>query len=186
MENQEKVEQEYSVERKFNRFIVVVSILIPIIVAILFSVKLKDYGINIEPLTFLPPIYAVINGFTAMMLILGVYSIKNGNVKAHQIFMKTAIACSVVFLVMYLAYHMTSDSAVYGGEGVIRYVYFFILITHIILSIVIIPLVLITYVKALAERFDKHKKIARITFPIWLYVATTGVIIYLMISPYYA
>ncbi len=87
---------------------------------------------------------------------------------------------------MYLAYHMTSDSAVFGGEGFIRYVYFFILITHILLSIVIIPLVLITFVKALAERFDKHKKIARITFPIWLYVAVTGVIIYLMISPYYA
>ncbi len=93
MENQEKIEQDYSVEKKFNKLIVVVSILIPLVVAILFSVKLKDYGINVEPLTFLPPIYAVINGITAMLLILGVYSIKNGNIKAHQRFMKTAIGC---------------------------------------------------------------------------------------------
>ncbi|MEP6930606.1 MAG: DUF420 domain-containing protein, partial [Flavobacterium sp.] len=96
------------------------------------------------------------------------------------------IALSVAFLVMYVAYHMTSDSTKFGGEGVIRYVYFFILITHILLSIVIIPLVLITYVRALAERFDRHRKIAKITFPLWLYVAVTGVVVFLMISPYYA
>lgn len=186
MEKQQDLNTDYSVEKKFNRFIIIVSILIPVVVAILFGIKLKDYGINVEPLSFLPPIYATINGMTAMILVLAVYSIKNGNIKAHQFFMKTAIACSVVFLVMYVAYHMTSDSAVYGGHGYIRYVYYFILITHIVLSIAIIPLVLITYVKALAKNFDKHKKIARITFPIWLYVAITGVIIYLMIAPYYA
>ena len=87
---------------------------------------------------------------------------------------------------MYIAYHMTTDSTSYGGEGVLRYVYFFILLSHILLSIAVIPLVLITYVRALAQRFDKHKKIAKITFPIWLYVAVTGVIVYLMIAPYYA
>lgn len=87
---------------------------------------------------------------------------------------------------MYIAYHMTTDSTSYGGGGVLRYVYFFILLSHILLSIAVIPLVLITYVRALAERFDKHKKIAKITFPIWLYVAVTGVIVYLMIAPYYA
>ena len=81
---------------------------------------------------------------------------------------------------------MTSDSTPYGGEGAMRTVYFFILITHILLSIAVIPLVLITYVRALAERFDKHKRIAKITFPIWLYVAITGVVVYVMISPYYA
>jgi putative membrane protein len=81
---------------------------------------------------------------------------------------------------------MTTDSTSYGGQGVLRYVYFFILLSHILLSIAVIPLVLITYVRALAERFDKHKKIAKITFPLWLYVAVTGVIVYLMIAPYYA
>jgi putative membrane protein len=99
--------------------------------------------------------------------------------------MTTAIACSVIFLVMYVAYHMTSESTKFGGEGIIRYVYFFILLTHIALSVIIIPLVLFTYVRALSQQFDRHKKLARITFPLWLYVAVTGVVVYLMISPYY-
>ena len=99
--------------------------------------------------------------------------------------MTTAIGCSVLFLMMYVAYHMTSDSTSYGGEGTLKYVYFFILISHILLSIIIIPFVLITYVRAITKNYERHKKIARITFPLWLYVAITGVIIYIMISPYY-
>jgi Predicted membrane protein len=87
---------------------------------------------------------------------------------------------------MYIAYHMTSDSTVYGGQGAVRYVYYFILITHIILSIVVIPLVLLTIMKAKLEDFKAHRKIAKITFPIWLYVAVTGVVVYIMIAPYYA
>jgi putative membrane protein len=174
-----------TIEKKFNSIIITLSIAIPVVVAILFGVKLKDYGINIEPLSFLPPIYATINGITAVLLITAVAAIKNGNRKLHERLMQMAIACSVIFLVMYVAYHMTSDSTPYGGEGAIRYVYFFILISHILLSIVVIPLVLFTYVKALAKRFDKHKKLAKITFPVWLYVAVTGVVVYLMISPYY-
>jgi len=174
-----------SVEQKFSKFIVLVSILIPVVVALLFSVKLKDFGFHVEPLSFLPPIYATINGVTAVVLVVGVLAIKNGKRKLHEQLMTTAIALSVVFLVMYVAYHMTSDSTKFGGEGMIRNVYFFILITHILLSIAVIPLVLITYVRTLAEKFDKHKKIAKITFPIWLYVAVTGVVVYLMISPYY-
>jgi len=174
-----------SIEKKFNKFIIAVSILIPVVVAILFSVKLKDFGYNVEPLSFLPPIYAAINGITAVVLVAGVSAIKNGNRILHERLMTTAIALSVAFLVMYVAYHMTSDSTKFGGEGFIKMVYFFILISHILLSIAVIPLVLITYVRALAERFDRHKKIAKITFPIWLYVAVTGVVVYLMISPYY-
>ena len=175
-----------SKEQKYKKWIIVLSILIPVAVAALFGVKLKDYGINVEPLTFLPPIYATVNGITAIVLIAAVLQIKKGNRKAHERLMKFAIALSVLFLLMYVAYHMTSDSTPYGGEGAMRYVYFFILITHILLSIGVIPLVLITYVRALSERFDKHKKIAKITFPIWLYVAITGVVVYIMISPYYA
>jgi putative membrane protein len=172
-------------EKKYRVWIIILSVVIPIAVAILFGIKLKDYGIDVEPLTFLPPVYAAINGLTAIVLILAVHAIKNGNRTLHERLMKTAIGLSVLFLLMYVAYHMTSDSTSFGGEGVIRYVYFFILITHIALSIIIIPLVLFTYVRALAERFDKHRKLARITFPIWLYVAITGVVVYLMISPYY-
>ena len=172
-------------EQKLNKFIVLVSILIPVVVALLFSVRLKDFGYDVEPLSFLPPIYAAINGVTAIVLVGGVLAIKNGKRKLHERLMTTAIALSVAFLVMYVAYHMTSDSTKFGGEGTIRYVYFLILITHIALSIAVIPLVLITYVRALANKFDRHKKIAKITFPIWLYVAVTGVVVYLMISPYY-
>lgn len=175
-----------NIEKKYNKYIVILSIAIPVVVALLFGIKLKDFGIQVEPLSFLPPIYAFINGATAILLVLAVYFIKEGNIKAHQRVMQTAIACSVLFLVMYVAYHMTSDSTPFGGKGWIRYVYFFILISHIVLSITVIPLVLITYVKALAEQFDKHKRIAKIAFPIWLYVAVTGVIVYFMIAPYYA
>ncbi|MEM8521989.1 DUF420 domain-containing protein [Flavobacterium sp. PL12] len=174
-----------SLEKKYNKLIIAVSIVVPLVVAILFGVKLKDFGFDVEPLSFLPPIYATTNGFTAVLLVAAVIAIKNGNRKLHERLMTTAITLSVAFLVMYVAYHMTADSTKFGGEGTIKYVYFFILITHIVLSIAIIPMVLITYVRALSKNFDKHKKIARITFPIWLYVAVTGVVVYLMISPYY-
>ena len=174
-----------AVELKYRKWIIVLSIAIPVVVAILFKIKLKDFGFAVEPLTFLPPIYATINGITAVLLVAAVIAIKNGKRKLHENLMKTAIGCSVAFLGMYVAYHMTADSTTFGGEGIIRPIYFFILISHILLSIIIIPFVLVTYVRALAQRFDKHKKLARITFPLWLYVAVTGVIVYLMISPYY-
>ena len=177
--------EKQNVETKYNKWIVVLSVAIPLVVALLFGVNLRKLGYDVEPLSFLPPIYATINGITAVLLVLAVVAIKKGKVTLHENLMKTAIACSVVFLGMYVAYHMTSDSTKFGGEGIIKYVYYFILITHIILSVIIIPLVLITYVRALAQVFDKHKKIAKITFPIWLYVAVTGVIVYLMIAPYY-
>ena len=175
-----------SVEEKYNKWIVIVSIVVPVLVAVLFGVNLRKLGYDVKPLTFLPPIYATINGLTAVVLVAAVVAIKNGRRRLHENLMKVAIALSVAFLGMYVAYHMTSDSTSFGGEGWIRYVYFFILITHICLSVIIIPFVLVTYVRALAQRFDKHKKIAKITFPLWLYVAVTGVVVYLMISPYYS
>ena len=179
------MEDNKAIEKKFKTPIIIVSIVIPVAVALLFSVRLKDFGINVEPFSFLPPIYAAINGLTAILLVLAVRAIKNGNRALHEKLMTSAIGCSVVFLLMYVAYHMTAESTKFGGEGVIRYVYFFLLITHIALSIIIIPLVLFTYVRALSSQFDRHKKLARITFPLWLYVAVTGVIVYLMIAPYY-
>lgn len=173
------MEQEKSL--KYKKWIWILSVAIPLAVAALFGIKIP----GVERLGFLPPIYASINGLTAIILVLAVIQIKQGNRRAHERLMKTAIVFSVLFLVMYVTYHMTSTSAEYGKEGIIRYVYYFILISHILLSIGIIPLVLITYVRALSEQFDKHKKLAKITFPIWLYVAVTGVIVYFMISPYY-
>jgi putative membrane protein len=175
-----------NIEKKYNNWIIALSIIIPVAVAVLFKVKLKDLGFNVAPMPILPPIYATINGITAVLLISAVMAIKNGNRKLHELLMKIAIGCSLVFLVLYIVYHMTTDSTPYGGTGALKYLYFFILISHITLSIATIPLVLISYVRALAEKFDKHKKIAKITFPIWLYVAVTGVIVYIMIAPYYA
>ena len=172
-------------EKKYNKWIVALSVIIPLAVAALFGVNLRNLGFDVEPLSFLPPIYATVNGVTAVVLIAAFIAIKNKNIKLHERLMKTAIALSVAFLVMYVAYHMTSDSTKFGGEGVIKYAYYFILITHILLSIVIIPFVLITYVRAITNNIERHKKIAKITFPMWLYVAITGVIVYLMISPYY-
>ena len=172
-------------ERKYRKIITALSIAIPIAVAALFLVNLRDLGFNVEPLTFLPPIYASINGLTAIVLIAAVIAIKNGNKKLHEQLNTFAIICSLAFLLMYIVYHMTSDSTKFEGEGTIKFVYYFILITHIILSVTVIPFVLITYVRAITGQFEKHKKIARITFPLWLYVAITGVIVYFMISPYY-
>lgn len=168
-------------ENKYKKLTILISIVLPLAVAALFGVKLP----NVEPLSFLPPIYASINGVTAILLVAAVIAIKNKKRVLHERLMKTSLVLSILFLLMYIAYHMTSDSTVFGGVGAVKYGYYFILITHIVLSIVIIPLVLITYTRALSQIFDKHKKIARIAFPLWLYVAVTGVVVYLMISPYY-
>ncbi len=167
-------------DKKYSKLIIALSIIIPFAVAVLFGIK-----IDLELPVFLPPIYATINAITALILILAVVQIKKGNRKGHEKLMKLAVVLSVLFLVLYVLYHMTSDSTKFGGEGVITYFYYFILLTHILLSIVIIPFVLITYVRGITNNIEKHKKIAKITFPLWLYVAITGVIVYFMISPYY-
>ncbi|MEN8912720.1 MAG: DUF420 domain-containing protein [Polaribacter sp.] len=172
-------------EKKYKKIITALSIIIPIAVAALFGINLQKLGFDVEPLRFLPPIYATVNGLTAIVLVAAVIAIKKGNQKLHERLNTFAIFCSLLFLVMYVAYHMTSESTSFGGEGVIAYVYYFILITHIILSIVVIPFVLTTYMRAKLTDFTAHKKIAKITFPLWLYVAVTGVIVYIMISPYY-
>ena len=168
-------------EMKYRKLITIVSIVIPIAVAALFVIRIPNVG----PFMFLPPIYATINAITAVFLIVAIIAIKNGKRKLHELLMKTCMMMTASFLVMYIIYHMTSDSTEYGGEGSLKYIYYFILISHILLSVLVLPLVLITFSRALSESFDKHKKIARFAFPIWLYVAVTGVVVYLMISPYY-
>jgi putative membrane protein len=190
--------------RLYNILIWVISIVVPLLVTLLlfakwdydkliFDLRIPNYEPIVilenlpiaKPLTFLPPIYATINGLTALTLVIAIYCIKRGKRKIHENLIKVCIALSLSFLVMYVAYHLTSDPTSFGGSGAIAYLYFFILISHILLSIVVIPLVLISYLKASQSDFVSHKKIAKITFPIWLYVAVTGVIVYLMISPYY-
>ena len=167
-------------KNKYSIWIKIISVAIPLVVAILFNVRI-DYELPI----FLPPIYATINALTSVLLVLALMAIKSKKIQLHQRLMQTCIFLSLVFLVMYIAYHMTTDPTPFGGEGYVKILYFFILISHILLSIALIPLVLISYVRAFQKEFPAHKKISKITFPIWLYVAVTGVIVYLMIDPYY-
>ncbi len=166
--------------KKYNKWIVVLSIAIPLVVAILFGVK-----IDAELPVFLPPIYATINAITSIVLMIAVWAVKSKNIKLHKKLMKSAIVFSGVFLMLYVAYHMTSDSTKFGGEGFLKYVYYVVLISHILLSIAVIPFVLITFVRGITNNIELHKKIAVITFPLWLYVTISGVAVYLMISPYY-
>jgi putative membrane protein len=166
---------------KYGIWIKIISVVIPVVVAILFMIDKIPYKLPV----FLPPIYACINGLTAVLLILALIAIKSKRVLLHQRLMKTCIALSLVFLVMYISYHITSEPTKFEGEGFIKYLYYFILFSHILLSIILIPLVLISYVRGIQEEFVAHRKIAKITFPVWLYVATTGVVVYLMISDYY-
>ena len=164
-----------------RKWIIAISIVIPIAVAALFGIKIE--GVDFS---FLPPIYASINGITALLLILALIFIKNGKVQLHQKTIQVALALSVLFLLCYVAYHMTSDSTKYGNpDATARLTYFLLLITHIILSVAVIPMVLFSYLHAWEGNFEKHKKLTKITWPIWFYVAVSGVIVYLMISPYY-
>jgi putative membrane protein len=177
-----------------RKWIIAVSIVIPIAVAALFGIKIE--GVDFS---FLPPIYASINGVTAVLLLLALYFIKNGKVQQHQKTIQVALGLSVLFLLCYVAYHMTSDSTLYGDldangkldELELQYVqssrlaYIILLLSHITLSVAVIPVVLFTYLHAWEGNYQKHKKWAKFAFPIWLYVAVTGVVVYLMISPYY-
>lgn len=182
-------------EKKYRPWVLTASIAIPVVVAALFGIKIEGVDLG-----FLPPVYASLNGLTAIILILAVISIKQGKRKQHENLIKLAILCSLLFLVGYVAYHITSDPTLYGDidhSGDLndqeklqfqstRLIYFVLLISHIILSIAIIPLVLITYVKGIAGNFESHRKWAKRTFPLWLYVAISGVTVYLMISPFYS
>jgi putative membrane protein len=164
----------------YKKLIITLSIIIPLAVAFLFRVKIEGYDFR-----FLPPIYAAINGLTAVLLVTAVYFIKQGKRLIHERIMMVCVGLSAVFLVLYVMYHMTTPSTTYDGDGALKYLYYFILTSHIILSVIITPLVLFTLSRALAGNFDRHKALAKFTFPIWLYVAVSGVVVYLMISPYY-
>lgn len=173
--------------KKLSVLIIILSVIVPLLVASLYVLPKPE---NVSPelrniLNFLPRFNAIINGSTFVILILALLAIKTKKIELHKRLMTTALIFSALFLISYVTYHTTTASTHYGGEGTLKYIYFFVLLTHIFLSAVIVPLVLISYIRALAEKFDKHRKIARITLPIWLYITFTGVVVYLMISPYY-
>lgn len=140
------------------------------------------FGID---LTFLPLLNAILNGITFLLLIGALVTIKKKNIEAHRRFIYAAFSLTFLFLISYLVYHSMVAATSFGGAGMIRYVYYFILITHIILASTLIPLALITLARGLNMEVGKHRKIARWTMPIWLYVSLTGVFVYLLVSPYY-
>ncbi|MCI3926861.1 DUF420 domain-containing protein [Paenibacillus sp. TRM 82003] len=172
-------------ERNYTPLVITLSIAINAIVAILFFLPEAE-GLDHIDWSILPMFNAIFNSFTFIFLLAALYFIKVRNIRMHRNFIFAAFTSTTFFLLSYVTYHWATESTAYGGEGVIRYVYFFILITHILLAIAIVPLALLTTARGLNNQTEKHRKIARWTMPLWLYVSLTGVIVYLMISPYYA
>lgn len=170
-------------EQKANRLINILSLAIPLAVAILLGIRQKvDLG---NWTTYLPHINGIVNTATSVLLIAGLYFIRQGNVLAHKRTMLTAFGLGSFFLVSYVLYHLSNESTPFGGEGWIRPVYYFLLISHIGLSIVVVWFVLRAVYFALSGQIAKHKQTVKYAYPIWLYVSITGVIVYLLIKPYY-
>ena len=177
----------------YKKLIIAVSIVIPLVVGALFRIRIPG------DLSFLPPIYAGFNAATAMLLVLALGAIKQGKIELHRFFVRLSLMLSLLFLVCYVAYHLTSDPTFYGdlnhdgiltslekdAAGSMRSVYYMILISHVGLSIVVIPMVLFAYLYAWSGEYARHKRLVKFAYPIWLYVAITGVVVYWMISPYY-
>lgn len=134
---------------------------------------------------FLPKLNALINASCSVLLMLSLYQIRQKNIDRHKRLNILTFLLSSVFLVSYIIFHYFVKETTYGGEGLIRYIYYFILITHIVLAALVLPLVLLSFNTGLKLEVEKHRKLVQWTFPIWLYVTITGVIVYLMISPYY-
>jgi len=164
--------------------IITLSILVPAIVLVLMYLPERYNIFGAQSGTF-PLFHAIINGSTALLLLTGYYFMRKREYILHRNFMIAAFGLSVIFLISYVISKISNDPVPYGGEGILRYVYFFILITHIILSAIIVPLVLFTMYRGLTGQYDKHSRVARWTFPIWMYVAITGVLVYVFMFPYY-
>lgn len=170
-------------DKQARLLIGVFSFVVFAVVVLLGRVKLEvDLGFDIH---IFAAINAVINSAIALLLIGALVAVKQRKFLLHKNLMMTALVLSVLFLVSYIIHHLLSGSTEYGGEGTIKLVYYFILITHIFLAAIILPFILYTAYRGLTSEFDKHKKLARITWPLWFYVAVTGPVVYLMISPYY-
>ncbi|SDS16142.1 DUF420 domain-containing protein [Gramella sp. MAR_2010_147] len=164
--------------------IIGLSIAVPVIVLVLMLLPERYNIFGTDAITF-PLFHGILNFLTAILLIIGFFFMKAGKYLEHRNTMITAFSLSVIFLVSYVLSKISNEPVPYGGEGVLRYIYFFILITHIVLSGIIVPLVLFTMYRGLSGQYDKHARVARWTFPIWLYVAVTGVLVFLFMMPYY-
>lgn len=175
------IEEARYLEKRLNWAAFAVSAVVLLLVGMMRRVKF-DLGIDFS---FLPPLHATLNALTAIILLIAYYQIRHKNVTAHKRSIYAAMICSGLFLISYVLYHFTTQETRFGGEGSIRYVYFFFLITHVVLAAVILPFIFLTFNRAYTEQFERHRKMARWVFPLWLYVALTGPVCYLMLKPYY-
>jgi putative membrane protein len=171
-------------DKKANLLITVVSVVVFAAVVILNRIQL-ELDLPFDPHVF-ATISAGINSIVAVLLLLGLVTVKQKNYALHKNIMLLAIVLSVLFLLSYIAHHLLAGETKFGGEGISRTIYYIILFTHIPLAGIILPFILFTAYRALTGEYDRHKKLTRITWPVWFYVAVTGVVVYWMISPYYS
>lgn len=167
-------------DRSFFVFNAVVSVSALSFIAYILMIRAAGPADGVD-LRFLPSVNAGLNGLSALLLACGWVAIRNRNIRLHRYLMVSAFAASALFLVCYLTYHYVHGDTKYQGEGVVRIVYFFILITHILLSIVVVPAALSAFYFAWKRQFDRHRRLTRVALPIWLYVSVTGVVIYFML-----
>lgn len=168
-------------EKKLNITAGIVSVVVLLLVVLMRRVKI-DLGVDFS---FLPPFHASLNALTAVILLVALYFIKNKNVEAHRKSIYTAMVTSALFLISYVLYHFTTPETRFGGVGTIRTVYFVLLGTHVVLAALILPFIFFTFNRAFTGQYERHKKMARWVYPLWLYVALTGPVCYLMLKPYY-
>lgn len=173
--------QDAALEKKLNKIAWVITAAVLLLVVMMRKIKIET-GIDFS---FLPAVYSTLNAITAAILVAGLYFIRKKQVQQHRRAMTLSVATSVLFLLGYVLYHITTEETKYGGEGIVRYVYFFLLVTHVVLAAVIFPFILFTFIRAYTGFIDRHRQMARWVYWVWLYVALTGPVLYFMISPYY-
>lgn len=173
-------------EKRVFRLVLAISVLVTILVFVLNEKVIPAPENYPSFINHLPKLHAILNGSTFVLLLLSLRAIRSGNVPLHKKLNLTAFGLSAVFLISYVTYHYLAGDTKYGGEGFMRSVYFFILITHIVLAAITLPLVLWSFYLGLKDDRTRHRKVVRWSYPIWLYVAFTGVLVYLFLSPYYS
>lgn len=171
-------------DKKISYLIISISVIVPVLISILFFISPPEINLNFN-VYFFPRFHAILNSLTAFCIFTGYLYIKQKNILAHRRLMLSAFILSSIFLCSYVFYHFISDPTLYGGDGIFKYVYYFLLLTHIVLAAAILPLILFTFSKALSGKIEQHRKLAKWTFPLWFYVSVSGVLVYLLISPYY-
>ena len=172
-----------SLSRILERIAWVITVVVIGLVGVMRRVKIDLPG-DMD-LGFLPPVHALLNSCVAVLLILALVFIKKRRIDLHKRAISGAMICSVLFLLCYVAYHFTTEETSFGGTGAIRYAYYFLLVSHIVLAAVSFPGILLTWIWGYTNQFQRHRQWSKLVYPVWLYVAVTGPICYLMLKPYY-